>query len=55
VTEAGLSDWIAHLNACDVRLEEGPVRRTGALGAMNSIYFRDPDGNLIEISSYGMP
>ena len=55
VTEVELSNWIAHLNACVVRLEDGPVRRTGALGAMTSIYFRDPDGNLIEIARYGMP
>ncbi len=32
--------------------ELGPVKRTGALGAMNSIYLRDPDGNLIEIAVY---
>ena len=33
-------------------VEIGPVKRTGALGAMNSIYLRDPDGNLIEIAVY---
>lgn len=35
-----------------VRVIEGPVQREGALGLMMSIYFRDPDGNLIEISRY---
>jgi catechol 2,3-dioxygenase-like lactoylglutathione lyase family enzyme len=35
-----------------VAIEEGPVMRTGALGAITSFYLRDPDGNLIEISSY---
>lgn len=35
-----------------VAIEEGPVERTGALGRMRSVYLRDPDGNLIEISNY---
>jgi catechol 2,3-dioxygenase-like lactoylglutathione lyase family enzyme len=38
--------------ACAVPVEEGPVARTGALGPMTSVYFRDPDGNLVEVSSY---
>lgn len=40
------------LQACDVPIEEGPVPRTGAKGPMMSIYFRDPDRNLIEVSNY---
>lgn len=44
---------IAHLAACDVAILEGPVRRTGALGPIMSVYFRDPDANLIEVSTYG--
>jgi catechol 2,3-dioxygenase-like lactoylglutathione lyase family enzyme len=43
---------IAHLKSCDVAVELGPVARTGALGAMTSIYFRDPDENLVEIACY---
>jgi hypothetical protein len=35
-----------------VRILEGPVKKTGALGPMNSVYVRDPDLNLIEISVY---
>lgn len=35
-----------------VPIEEGPVERTGALGAMRSVYVRDPDRNLVEISNY---
>jgi catechol 2,3-dioxygenase-like lactoylglutathione lyase family enzyme len=35
-----------------VAVEAGPVSRTGALGPMSSVYCRDPDGNLIEISTY---
>jgi len=53
VSDVGLSEWIVHLAASDVTLESGPVARTGALGPMSSIYFRDPDGNLIEIANYG--
>ncbi|XP_011384563.1 glyoxalase domain-containing protein 5 [Pteropus vampyrus] len=41
-----------HLKACDVPIEEGPVPRTGAKGPIMSIYFRDPDRNLIEMSNY---
>lgn len=48
---APLDDWIVHLNSRHVAIEEGPVPRTGATGAINSIYIRDPDGNLIEISN----
>jgi len=43
---------IAHLTACGVAIEIGPVPKTGALGPMRSVYFRDPDGNLIEVSNY---
>jgi len=42
----------AHLAACGVPVEEGPVVRTGALGPIGSVYIRDPDGNLIELSRY---
>lgn len=42
----------AHLAACGVPVEEGPVVRTGALGPITSIYVRDPDGNLIELARY---
>ena len=42
----------AHLAACGVPIEEGPVMRTGALGPIESIYLRDPDGNLIELARY---
>jgi len=50
---ADLDEAIAHLRQCDVEIEEGPVPRTGARGDMMSVYFRDPDGNLIELARYG--
>jgi catechol 2,3-dioxygenase-like lactoylglutathione lyase family enzyme len=45
-----LDDVIAHLNACRIPIEEGPGKRTGARFALRSVYMRDPDGNLVEIS-----
>ncbi|WP_328823503.1 VOC family protein [Undibacterium crateris] len=47
-----VDDVIKHLKAVNVTIAEGPVQRTGALGAIRSVYFRDPDENLIEISNY---
>ncbi|MFE9558263.1 VOC family protein [Streptomyces sp. NPDC006703] len=52
VTEAPQERVLAHLAACGVPVEEGPVPRTGAQGPVVSTYLRDPDGNLIEISTY---
>ena len=43
---------VAHLGACGVSIEEGPVAKQGARGTLRSVYCRDPDGSLIEISSY---
>ncbi|KIL39882.1 hypothetical protein SD70_17575 [Gordoniibacillus kamchatkensis] len=47
-----LPDVVRHLQSCGVDIVEGPVQRTGAVGPMMSVYVRDPDGNLIEISHY---
>ncbi len=41
-----------HLTALGIAIEEGPVTRTGALGPICSIYIRDPDNNLLELSTY---
>ena len=51
VTEFPLLDWTERLVGAGLAIEAGPVRRTGATGPLNSIYLRDPDGNLIEISN----
>jgi catechol 2,3-dioxygenase-like lactoylglutathione lyase family enzyme len=47
-----LSEVIAHLIASDVEIIEGPVKRTGARGEILSVYFRDPDMNLIEVANH---
>ena len=47
-----LDGAVAHLRAHDVTVEAGPVERNGAKGAGRSIYFRDPDGSLMELISY---
>lgn len=52
ITETPLPEFRTHLEANGVTVELGPVERTGALGLMASVYFRDPDGNLIEVSEY---
>jgi catechol 2,3-dioxygenase-like lactoylglutathione lyase family enzyme len=55
ITATPLTQVIEHLQACDVAILEGPVARTGALGPIMSVYFRDPDGNLIEVANYADP
>jgi catechol 2,3-dioxygenase-like lactoylglutathione lyase family enzyme/ketosteroid isomerase-like protein len=50
LTRTPLGDWKTRLAAAGVAIEKGPVTRTGALGPIESIYVRDPDGNLVEIA-----
>ena len=52
ITTAPPAAVLAHLHACGIQVEVGAVPRTGARGPIVSVYFRDPDGNLLEVSSY---
>lgn len=50
-----IADAVAHLGRCGVAVELGPVGRNGARGQGTSVYFRDPDGSLLEFISYVGP
>jgi len=52
IASSPLDEVIEELKEAGVAIIEGPVPKTGALGPMMSVYFRDPDGNLIEVSNY---
>ncbi|GLH78143.1 biphenyl-2,3-diol 1,2-dioxygenase [Bradyrhizobium sp. SSBR45G] len=52
LTSSAPDEVVAHLQALGVAIEEGPVAKQGARGTLRSVYCRDPDGSLIEISSY---
>jgi catechol 2,3-dioxygenase-like lactoylglutathione lyase family enzyme len=52
VWEGTAEEAAAHLRSCEVEVEVGPAGRTGASGAGTSVYFRDPDGSLLEFISY---
>jgi catechol 2,3-dioxygenase-like lactoylglutathione lyase family enzyme len=52
ITETPLAEVVAHLNACGVPIIAGPGPRAGAIGTIQSVYIRDLDQNLVEISNY---
>jgi catechol 2,3-dioxygenase-like lactoylglutathione lyase family enzyme len=52
ISAAPLSEVMDHLGRCGVAIIEGPVAKTGACGPIQSVYIRDPDMNLIEVSTY---
>ncbi len=52
ITHATLDEVIRQLSSNGVQVLQGPVAKEGALGMMESVYFRDPDGNLVEVSVY---
>lgn len=52
ITTGTLDAVVTHLGSCGVPIIEGPIVKTGATGPIRSVYFRDPDANLIEVSTY---
>ena len=52
ISTTPLARVIDHLEKCGVEILEGPVTKTGATGPIESVYFRDPDKNLVEVSRY---
>ena len=52
ITEVAMTEVIEHIKSSGIKIEEGPVKRAGALGEVVSVYVCDPDKNLIEISNY---
>ena len=51
LTDLPIEDVIAQLRSNDVEIVEGPAEKAGAVGKLMSVYFRDPDGNLVEVSN----
>ncbi len=52
ITETPIAQVVTHLGACGVPIIAGPGPRAGAMGTIQSVYIRDPDQNLVEISNY---
>lgn len=52
ISETPVNQVVNELEAAGVKVTEGPIKRTGATGPIVSVYFRDPDHNLIEVSNY---
>ncbi len=51
LTKMPIDEVVADLTTRGIAIEEGPVERTGATGKLISVYFRDPDSNLIEVAN----
>lgn len=54
ITNLSLEAFLDHLAALEIKVLQSPVARTGAMGKIRSVYFRDPDGNLLEVSTYAI-
>jgi catechol 2,3-dioxygenase-like lactoylglutathione lyase family enzyme len=53
LTQTPLAEWQSHFSVHEIAIEDGPIARTGATGTITSLYVRDPDMNLIEVSVRG--
>ena len=51
ITGLNMGEVLSHLAECDIEVLAGPAPRIGATGPLESVYFRDPDGNLLEVSA----
>jgi catechol 2,3-dioxygenase-like lactoylglutathione lyase family enzyme len=51
LTDTPVEQLVTHLASLGIEITQGPVPRTGATGPLTSVYFRDPDGNLIEVAN----
>ena len=51
ITNTPLNEAMSHVKNCGIQIIEGPVKRTGAKSSLLSFYFRDTDGNLIEVAN----
>lgn len=54
ISTTPIAEVLGHLRQCGISIIEGPVQRTGAKGSIMSVYFRDLDENLIEVSNYAV-
>ena len=52
ITNTPLAEVVSHLEKCGVPIVAGPGPRAGAIGTIQSVYIRDPDQNLVEVSNY---
>ena len=52
ITSLPLAEFIEHLTVLGIEIISANVERTGAMGKIRSLYFRDPDGNLLEVANY---
>ncbi|MGR5364661.1 VOC family protein [Photobacterium damselae] len=52
IIDVDIADFCAHCSSLNIPVLQGPIQRTGAMGSITSVYIRDPDGNLLELSNY---
>ncbi|MCG3811057.1 VOC family protein [Photobacterium damselae] len=52
IVDVDIAEFCAHCSSLNIPILQGPIQRTGAMGSITSVYIRDPDGNLLELSNY---